>query len=237
MSTDLNDDFSTISSKDIRVSSAHKTVCNGKHSNVSAYGTQHIESFNNANKYIWKIRIDKIAESTDDVAVGIQDCASDFSATNWFCTTGAIGYAYCSDGSIWRDGDSATRGLSKATFKAGDTVSITVDLEQKLVLFSLNGTKIVERNDITINENLRYRLAISMEGRDTQCTLLDSQVFINVPKQKEPEQNLVNGSNNDIQKKYEQLQLEMTKKISFIEQYEKKMKNAESEIDQLKAVK
>ena len=179
-----------------------------------------------------------------DIAVGIQASHQDKSFTNWFCSS-VIGYAYCSEGTLWRNGSKEKKTFGGVVIvpkcSAGDIILMKVDMKEKTVIFYLNGKEIGKLTKIQHKVDLKYKLAINLQRDGTQCTLLESEIILkNKDEIKENTQENENEHElnyDELHMQYEIMTLELVKNTSLVEQCQNQQQLDAQRIVDLETVK
>ena len=129
--------------------------------NRNAYGNIIINSIYNGNYGIhhWQFKIGCL--SRDNIAIGIT--GSTTTPRNPIYTVRGKGYAYMSNGRIWEpnsEGNSyKVTSRDKPTYKEGDVVEMTLNLDKKSLSFKVNENESCSIEDIKVGRDIGYRMA------------------------------------------------------------------------------
>eukprot|EP01084_Bolivina_argentea_P000081 152_1 len=152
-------EYFEITSKDAVVRNNKKTIVENDDFNCNGYGSQLIVCKNNTNIYKWNIRIDSM---NDSLYIGIDD-GNAYHTDKYDCfahkrTTNNYSYSY--DGYIQCLGKELIGGLASACIKVNDVLNIELNISNKTLAFCLNNKLIHVINDIIVNNDQTYRLAV-----------------------------------------------------------------------------
>eukprot|EP01084_Bolivina_argentea_P141748 249064_1 len=188
----------------------------------SAYGTVLISSKNNDKQYTWTLKMDKFGCGNPNKAVdiGIQDSKLNTLESEFYPHVPA--YCFQSAGNIAVNGKLE---IAADVFEQGDVVTMQLDMKRHTIQYLVNNknTGVIIRN-ITQKDDLQYRLAVTVRGT-AKVSLMSFQV--NDATEDIDDTKLDN--NETIFEKCDQLQNELSKKMTEITKLNKKLKSTQQQ--------
>ena len=164
----MSDCFEIIDHKYWKVSDDRKTITRTKGTpSASVYGKCIIPS-DKGGIYDWKF---KILKENTNMRFGI--------SSQWD-TDSRLGYIsssnYCAEHSGGKWSKMMNRSYDGFSFGNGDEVQMTLNLDNKKLLFSINGNSIgAAYKNIDVGPGIKYRMAIHFRDTDTKAQLIEFQ--------------------------------------------------------------
>ena len=146
----------------------------------TSYSNTTISSWTDGYIYKWSLRIDRKSDS-GDIMIGIATNHNEFHRS-FTSNTGDPHFAYlASSGKTSRIGGNMKRDVFEQygpPYGTGASLTVILDMGKRLLLFEWNGIDLgVAFDNLPKRRDLKYKLAIAMNSRYSQITLMNFQMM------------------------------------------------------------